>query len=802
MIKRKLNKGVIALFLLIITACSVKAQTMLLTGTVLNADNKDFVAGAAIYEVGNINNATLSNGSGNFSLVLKSGIQLIVCSLTGMKSDTLRVTAKNNDTLTHVFRLISISKNLNIVVVSASKYEQKLEDITVSMEVIKAGLIENKNTVNITSVLEQTPGLTILDQEPQIRGGSGFSFGVGSRVATLIDGLPILTGDAGRTDWQFIPVENIDQIEVVKGASSVLYGSSALSGTINFRTAYPKARFKTYVRTYGGVYDAPENKTAKWWDGPANFSGINVLHAERINRLDVVLGLNAVYDHGYIGPPLNISTLPLTDTTIQPNDVASRWGRANFNLRYRFSDRLSAGVNGNFMQSHSNFSLVWANDSNGIYNAFPKTMTLTDADLFYLDPFLNYTSPKAGNHTLKARISYANNNNGNNQSNKTNLYMGEYRFNKEFVKWAGVNVTAGLFSSKAFSDANLYSGSGSPKNTAENYAVFTQLEKSVFKILKLSAGFRGEYFETNDGDATCKPIMRAGANLRLTKGTFFRASYGQGYRYPTLTEKFIQTNTGGIDVFSNPTVKPETSWNAEAGIKQGFKIGSFLGFADVAIFRQRYNNTIEYIYAIWDHDTLENNLIGFKFTNTGKTQVQGIEFSLMGEGKIYKNISVAVLGGYTFTEPTALEPDYVFARDNPDPNSGFLPDSMSYKSTSTDTSGNTLKYRFKNLAKVDIEITWKFISVGYSLRYYSFMQNIDKTFYRLDESGTLPTGIIGYRKNHPNGALVHDLRMGIKINKIFKAAVLANNFLNNSYSLRPLKIESPRTFTIQLTAEF
>ena len=108
------------------------------------------------------------------------------------------------------------------------------------MEVLKPKLIENKNTRSIETVLDYTPGLNILDNEPQIRGGSGFTFGVGSKVAILIDDMPMISGDAGRPYWDLIPVENIEHIEVIKGASSVLSGTSALSGAIHIMTASPK----------------------------------------------------------------------------------------------------------------------------------------------------------------------------------------------------------------------------------------------------------------------------------------------------------------------------------------------------------------------------------------------------------------------------------------------------------------------------------------------------------------------------------------------------------------------------------
>ena len=122
------------------------------------------------------------------------------------------------------------------------KYEQKIEEITVSMEVIKPSLIENKNTTNIQTAMDQVPGVNITDGQANIRGGSGWSYGAGTRVLVLVDDMPLISGDAGQVQWKLIATENINQVEVIKGASSALYGSSALNGIINIRTAFPSQK--------------------------------------------------------------------------------------------------------------------------------------------------------------------------------------------------------------------------------------------------------------------------------------------------------------------------------------------------------------------------------------------------------------------------------------------------------------------------------------------------------------------------------------------------------------------------------
>lgn len=790
--------------LFLFSGAAFSQEKATLRGMVKDGSSGLELTGATIIDAHNKMLGAVTDLNGRFTLEVPPGRHQFICSFVGYLNDTLDLKMEPGGSYNREFRLKPAVIGMGPVVVSASKYEQRLDEVTVSMQILQPRLIESKNTVNIKSALEQSPGLTILDEEPQMRGGSGFSFGVGSRVATMIDGLPILTGDAGRTDWAFIPTENIEQVEIVEGASSVLYGSSALSGTINFRTRYPKERSSTSIRTYSGFYSAPRRKEAKWWDGNANFSGLNFSHGMKFRQHDVMLGGAFNYDHNFIGPYILDGSLPIKADTLDNSDVANRTGRFNFNYRYRSAkiEGLSAGINGNVMTGKTNFSLVWGNDSSGLYRAFPGTMTLTEFTAFYLDPFVNYQTAGGFRHTLKGRWYRTDNNNSNNQSNQTNIYLANYEFGKTFKRFGELNITGGLFLNETRSEANLYAGSGRPDNNLKNRAGYLQLSKKFLKNIHFVAGMRGEYFELNGGEEVFEPVFRTGLNIELTKGTNLRASYGQGYRYPTIAEKFIITSTGGIYVFPNPNIRPESSWSAEAGVKQGFKLGNFMGFVDLAFFQQEYQNTIEYIYAIWATDSA-----GFKFVNTGNTRVKGYEASLMGSGKIGSDVEVNILLGYTYVLPQTLNPTSVFAIDSAEASGGVSAE-LAYNNTSTDTTDNILKYRFRHLVKADIEVTYRRISVGGSARYYSFMENIDKTFYDLDKiqgtniDGVLPTGITEYREKNNNGSLVFDARISYRFAEKFTVALISNNIANLEYTLRPLKIESPRTIALQLSAKF
>ena len=80
-------------------------------------------------------------------------------------------------------------------------------------------------------------------------------------------------------------------------------------------------------------------------------------------------------------------------------------------------------------------------------------------------------------------------------------------------------------------------------------------------------GGRWEYYQIADFYEN-KPIFRAGLNLQATRGTFIRASVGQGYRAPSIGERYITTNSGGFGFYPNPELISETSISYELGVKQ------------------------------------------------------------------------------------------------------------------------------------------------------------------------------------------------------------------------------------------
>jgi len=780
--------------------------TVKLSGKVIDAQSQKPLGAVLVY-FENTSFGMSSTPEGNFTIEAPAGNYTLIAAYLTHQTFKKEISLTGNQEFN--FELNSNEGQMNLVVVSAGRYEQNIGEVTVSMEVIQPKLIQDKNAVNIDEILQQTPGVAIVDDEPQIRSGSGYSFGAGSRVQVLVDNIPILSGDAGKPSWGFLPTENVSQVEIIKGASSVLYGSSALSGVINFRTAYPTSKPKTKVSVYHGFYSKPQSDSAVYWNRQGMKSGINFLHSEKFGKLDFVFASSLQYDDGHLGPIRDTSDGSFSNGNYNPLNVdrynAANRARLNLNLRYRLADRLYIGLAGIYSTSNSLSTLIWGNSSTDLYGAYDGGATRTIQQLYTIDPYVQYTSKKGAVHTLKSRVQSLDNNNDNNQGNFSDVFYTEYQVQKnwELHKIKNLTTTVGVVNTKTDSRGQLYvGGDAGGHNKASNTAAYFQIDKKIGDRLNLSGGVRYEQFILNN-EKNGKPVYRAGANYKLGQATYLRASYGEGYRFPSIAEKFIVTSLGAVTVFANPDLKPETSYNAEIGIKQGFKIGGFKGFIDFAAFQQEYKNFIEFTFGQWGTDFSQYFGLGFKSLNTGGAKIRGTELSIIGEGNIGKT-KFQLLAGYTYTQPISTTPDFAYGISPLSTTSIFA--QTTYQNTSSDSKNNILKYRLQHLIRFDLGCTKGKVNCGLSFRYNSHMQNIDNAFEFLEVlTATLPPerrfnpGIIPWRANHTKGDFVFDARIGYTFSDKHKIALIMNNVLNREYAIRPLAIEEPRLTMVQYT---
>lgn len=744
------------LFLVLLVPYNCIAQTFM-KGVITDGKSGERLPAAHVSEVGLPQNGTLSNSEGYFELHLVEGNAVRIRYL-GYEDTVIRCSSGSCE----VSVSLQLSKSLlNQVVVSASKSRESLRSLTISMESIQPYLAESKNIVSLDKLAEQIPGVQVVDGQANIRAGSGWSYGAGSRVLVLLDGMPMMSGDAGQVLWDFLPLDGMANTEVIKGASSVLFGSSALNGVIHFQSRRPGKKPESAISAYGGAYSLPSEPGLRWSSKALLAKGINAWHMRKVGKHELSLSANYNADDGY--------------------RMGNADNRKRLGLRYRFSPtkNLALGLNSAWMNNQSGSFLLWQSLDSG-YNAYNQEVTITKSGKFHFDPWLEWKKGMS-THKLLLRYLHVNNDidNGNptnDQSNESNLYFGDYQWTHFFMKQM-LKVSGGAMGSYVISRSPLYNG----EHEAKNAAAFIQADWR-YKKWKLTGGGRWEYFDM-DTERESRPVFRGGVNRQLSKGGFARASWGQGYRFPTIAERYITTSVGPLNVYSNPNLQSEKGWNAELGYKQAMQAGTFKILADISVFRMEYQNMIEFNFNQWQMPNLQSLGAGFKAINIGNARVDGVELSFMGEGKLF-NGTFAFFGGAMTNKPVALEPD-----KNLDEN--IFNEPITYRSSSSDTRGNLLKYRSRKQLRFDLEYRKTRWMLGFSQRYNSSFENIDLAFVSVPLNLFIQDIEKG-RKETSKHQLYTDLRFQYHISKQLSASLLVNNLFNQIYMLRPADLQAPR----------
>lgn len=807
---------------------------------------------------------------GFYKLEIAAGTYKLVFSYVGYKDDTREITVSEGEKLEINVELIEAGV-LETVQVTGTRDESNITKQVISVITIGPELAENANLQKVDEVVNKVPGVTVVDGQANIRGGSGYSYGAGSRVLLLVDDMPFLQPDAGFPNWRDMPIENLAGIEVLKGAGSALYGSSALNGIIHVRTAYATSDPESAISLYGTAYGMPERENTAWWrydslqghdttafykpallSGRAGYrkpmeAGVQFSHRRQFNnKLFWTLGGNLFYFDSY-----------------RAGEYERKF-RINSNLEYRMGERTKIGLNGNFNTGRSSNFFLWGNTyfadiiDSAIYIPLAGTVTESKITRFNFDPYMTHYDKSGAKHRLQGRYYRIDNQNGQNQGNSSNLLYGEYQYSKtisdssKIAFLRGFSFVAGAVGQASFIDAQLY---GNAKYSISNIAAYGQIQKGFFPgkaaegekgedRLLLLVGMRVERNTINSPDSVLvslvqgkilnpepkssqtKPVFRAGANYRLAKATNLRASWGQGYRYPTIAERYISTVVGppstGLEIRANPSLKSETGWSAEIGIMQGFQIPfkqdttqkgkQWQGYIDLSFFWSEYRDMMEFSFKGGDTNQTSAFPLFFQSINVGNTLMRGGEIAIIGQGDI-AGVKTNIMAGYTYIDPR------------------FKDFSSLQQRLSSVPEENVLKYRSQHTVKFDAESFFlkdEQLSVGVSLNYTSQMQAIDVAFENLNAFGR-PTGgtpaapidffgIRNYRNTFNKGEN-YDLsarigyRYSVKKTKAdktkladekyaIKFSIVGKNLLNQEYTIRPALIGQPRSISFRLDFDF
>src|SRR5690625_1662243 len=403
-----MGKIFISMILLFCLWNHVPAQKAVVHGFVTDASDHKFLMGVNIMEKGN-SGGTSTDENGYFYLELELGPQILEFSYLGYETQR-RVIDASADEVIEIRILLSQKESLlTTVVVTASKFEKKIGEETVSLDVIRPAMIESQHLTTVDKAIEQDPGVTIIDRQVNIRGGAGYSYGAGSRVQVLLDGLPILQADAGLSNWSCIPLENVSTIDIIKGATSALCGSCAMNGIVNVRTDYPTGRPVTKISIWGGAYIIPKDQSGQkldWWNRTMKElkdhnqhldrkylkrpydAGVSMAHRQKIGKLDLVVGGQTVSNQD------------------QKYFSFERYGRFSTQIRYRQNENFHFGIN-SFIQGGESGSFFLWNGNEGIDKYLPARITgaptKTKILRIAMDPFITFQNEEGNTHKFLSR---------------------------------------------------------------------------------------------------------------------------------------------------------------------------------------------------------------------------------------------------------------------------------------------------------------------------------------------------------------------------------------------------------------
>ena len=773
-------RQVFVIFLLSLSFSYVSlSQKATITGTVKDAGTGELLQGATVLQPPT--NGSSTDISGSYKLEVEPGEVTIVISYIGMKPDTVHLNLKPGQSKNRDITLGGNDNELQTIVVTENKVGEKIQKVTQSIDVIKPRMLETNNITNMTAAVTKLPGVTVLDGQMSVRGGSGYAYGAGSRVTLVVDEIPLMTADRQDIKWPFIPIENAEQMELVKGAASVQYGSSALNGVLNVTTAYARDTPITKLTFYYEGIGKPPVDSFRWWKRDGKFFqnpnniGMSFLHGQKFGDFDLVVSGMMKGSQSYLQSDYESYTRFSGKMRWHPHKL----------------QRLTVELEASALYDINSFQFYWVNAARP-YIAAPGVVTSQRYFYAYIDPKFKYIDKKGNEHKLFYRLYRQTEEQGVSEFWINALY---YQFRHDFGRY--FRLIAGANNQHyTVLDGTL----GRHRGDYGGAFISGQL---TYKFLTLNAGAREEYVHEDSAIYPTMPIFRAGASFEIRKYNYLRISIGQAFRVPSIAEKYVLYSLGGISIFPNTSLRPESGYTAEIGYKRSIKIGNYLGYFDASLFYTQFKDMVEFVFGLQDYPPLYNIVPYFQSQNISKARIFGWELTWYGEGQITPNVDVVTLLGYTYFYGVNLNDTTAPFNNNL---GSFLKNAFTHYVLKTaiddytwgkETAG-MLKYRNPHQFKADVDfILYKKYHVGSSLQYYGYMSQVDQVFT------VFVQGIDKYRMQTRNkGQAQWDLRAGYEFNKNLQLNFIVKNVLNSYTVFRIARPDSPRSFTVQLMVNF
>lgn len=563
-------------------------QTFDLTGRVTDPEFTP-IMGVNVFLL-NTNFGDATNEVGLFHIKnIPSGIYELEISAVGYSKKRQKIKIGRNIKID--FIIIPEPIKTEEIVVTAGKYEQKISELPVSSEIIYGSTLTERNFRNLEHAMRFVPGVTMTEDQISIRGSSGYSRGAGARALVTIDGLPFYTGDTGEIVWEMIPTTEVQRVEIIKGAASSLYGSSAIGGVVNAITRDISKYPRTLINAFYGFYDKPLYKEWDWSGQLRPFNGLTLSHSNTFGDLGFSFSLTRLEDFSY-----------------RRDDFSKKY-LGFLKLKYSFNSKSSLTLLTTTFNKRAGSFLYWKDSRNALINSDLVNANRVETNRYLFG--IVYKNLLDDQTILFIKGSYYRNNFSDNSTpsniSTSHLYRLETQIttslNKNIVVTSGAEVIPSKVKSSLFGNPNAI--------TAGLYSV---ADFSFNFPLIMSVGLRYDYGKLNSLDASGSLSPKIGFNFKLTEKLILRSSFGIGFRNPSLAEAFTSTSTSGITVKPNPKIKPERNLTLEFGANYSYQN---LFEIDLAIFHNEYYKMIEASVDPSDGLIFFNNLL--------RARIQGLE---------------------------------------------------------------------------------------------------------------------------------------------------------------------------------
>ena len=597
------------------------AQQSSIQGRVLD-ENDEPLTGVNIYLEGTVLGAA-SDQNGNYRITqVQAGMFILVFNMIGYQQERQEIQITASTTIEAGLTRLKVAPiSAESIVITASKYEQRIQDVPVSLSVLNRQEILARNSVTLDQALQYIPGINLNSSEINIRGSSGYSMGVGSRVLMLIDGIPMMTGDTREISYDVIPTYLIERVEVVKGAGSALYGSSALGGVVNFITQDIDQAPHLYLKFYGGLYSGTAYQQWNWSEKRRYLGGSSASFSRKFGTVGLQMG--GAYDG---------------DDSYRQNDLRNRYSGSG-KVQWEISPYQQLTVSGNYMYQHRNNFLYWQDLQHALQPPADQLGDEVTSRRYYLTSQYKLLLGKDQLFTFRGiwfwnRFEDTIADGVGNRSTAKNL-NGEIQYDSRLGKLA---LTSGIEATGNSAEANLFG-----IHSGYTAAGYLQAELPVTDKLRATLGARLDYFKIDSLESELQLNPKIGFVYTLTSSSTFRSSAGRGFRAPSLAEAFTSTVASGFQVIPNPDLRPEKSFSFEAGFNHRYSNRMIF---DLAYFYSRLNDLIEGDFLEVDQE------IYVQFQNITRAQIQGFEVSMTG--KLHPQYLDFGLG-YTYADPLDLD---------------------------------------------------------------------------------------------------------------------------------------------------